>query len=128
MDLIAKRDRKLFLEVNDIKHKDNFRYLMYLNYIMSTRSGFCYDLDLAYLLKTEKSKLPLQNVRRRLYSMKMNGLVDYVKSEDLHPILKRRYIITDKGKKCIDNYIRMMNRKQKDINYLLKKIRKEATE
>ncbi len=122
---LVKREKELFVKANNLKKFDRVQYLLWMNYIIERR-GHCYDADIAYLKKTKINKLPMLSVRRMLYVMKGEKLVDYVRSEKLHPVLKRRYIITEQGYRILDNYTSLFTKAERDISYLLKKVHTDA--
>lgn len=125
MLFVAKRDKKIFLEANNVRDFEMLTYLIWMNYIINRR-GYCYDADLAYLKKTTKNKLPMRTVRKKLWSMMCDKLVNYVRAEKLHPVLKRRYIITERGYSVLDNYTALLTKKEREIDYLLKKVHIDA--
>ena len=120
-----KRDRKTFLKVNNISSYDKVRYLLWINYFMQKR-GHCYDAVLAYFKQTDGGNLPMTNVRRMLYYLYREGFVAYARSEKLHPVLKRRYLLTDKAHSVIDNYLALFSKEDKNMTYMIKKVHIDA--
>lgn len=125
VDLIVRRERERFLKANGLTDFESVRHLVFMQYVISKR-GHCYDADIAHIKKSEKAKLPLVGVRRRLYKMKGEKLVDYVRASGLHRILKREYIITERGYSVLDNYISYFYKTDKNVDFLLKKVHKDA--
>lgn len=60
--------------------------------------------------------------------MRFDKTINYVRSEKLHSVLKRRYIITEHGLSVLDNYSSCFIKEDKDITYLLKRVHIEADE
>ena len=125
MAYIAKRDKASFMKANNITYFNHINYLLLMNYVINER-GFCFDADLAYIKKTEKNKLPMYDVQVKLGYMRKNGLVKHISSAGYHPVLKRRFIITDRGYFVLDNYMSLFFRKKRDLSYLLKKVHIDA--
>jgi hypothetical protein len=125
IETMVKKKREEFLKANGLTTFESVRHLIYMQYVISKR-GHCYDADIAHIKKSETAKLPLVGVRRRLYIMKGEKLVDYVRTKELHPILKREYIITERGQSVLDNYMSLYSRLNKDVDFLLKKVHKDA--
>ena len=127
LEPIFRREKHDFIKSNGMRDLTDLRYLLYMNYFIE-RKGSCYDADVAYIYKHEGNKLPLPGVRMRTYSMVRRGFLKYIKSKDLHPVLKRCYTITDKGHSVIDNYLAFMYKQEKDLIYRIKKAHKDARE
>ena len=110
LETIVKREREEFLAANQVEKFDYIRLLMYVQYVIYKR-GACYDIDVAYVKKTPNGKPPMRYVRTSLWKMRNAGLVKYEPGTKLHPVYKRKYLITEKGLSVIDNYMSLYSRK-----------------
>jgi hypothetical protein len=127
LEPIFRREKKEFIIGNKIRDLTDLRYLFIINYFIEMK-GVCYDADIAWVKDHPGRKSPMPGVRLRGYAMVRRGLIKYIKSKDLHPVLKRCYTITDRGHSVMDNYLVFLRKQEKDLMYRIKKGHKEARE